>query len=217
MSSSIIILGSGGNSLDILETLHDLNLAAGETLYTCAGFLDDRENLHGTRQHGHPILGPLSSAAQYPECRFVNGIGSPESYLNKPEIIAQTGLDDSAFVTLVHPTAYVSASARLGIGSVILQNATVTSDVIVGEHVIVLPNSVVSHEVLVGDYSCIAAGVMISSRVVVEQCCYLGTGSCIRGDLRIGEGALVGMGSVVLENVAAGNAVVGNPARPLRA
>lgn len=214
MAESVIILGTGGNSVDILETLHDINQAAGETLYTCKGFLDDREALQGTETHGHRVLGPIQSAPEHPACRFVNGIGSPKSYRDKPGIIAQAGLEDSAFVTLIHPTAYVSRSARLGPGTVILQQATVTSNVVIGNHVIVLPNSVVSHDVRVGDYTSIAGGVMISSGVVIGPGCYLGTGSCIRGDLRIDEGALVGMGSVVLDHVAAGDTVLGNPARP---
>jgi acetyltransferase-like isoleucine patch superfamily enzyme len=43
----------------------------------------------------------------------------------------------------------------------------------------------------------------------------IGSGAVILGGVRIGEGALVGAGAVVTRDVAAGETVVGNPARTL--
>ncbi|MBI4674106.1 MAG: sugar O-acyltransferase, partial [Chloroflexi bacterium] len=41
MTKKIIILGTGGNSVDILDTLRDVNDAQREAVYECIGFLDD--------------------------------------------------------------------------------------------------------------------------------------------------------------------------------
>jgi UDP-2-acetamido-3-amino-2,3-dideoxy-glucuronate N-acetyltransferase len=43
----------------------------------------------------------------------------------------------------------------------------------------------------------------------------IGSGAVILGGVTIGEGALVGAGAVVTRDVAAGETVVGNPARPV--
>ena len=43
----------------------------------------------------------------------------------------------------------------------------------------------------------------------------IGSGATVLGGIRIGEGATVGAGAVVTRDVAAGETVVGNPARPL--
>lgn len=51
-------------------------------------------------------------------------------------------------------------------------------------------------------------------RTVVERRATLGSGAVILGGVRIGEGALVGAGAVVTRDVAPGETVVGNPARP---
>jgi UDP-2-acetamido-3-amino-2,3-dideoxy-glucuronate N-acetyltransferase len=53
-------------------------------------------------------------------------------------------------------------------------------------------------------------------RTVVERGASLGSGAVILGGLRIGRDALIGAGAVVTRDVAAGETVVGNPARPLR-
>jgi UDP-2-acetamido-3-amino-2,3-dideoxy-glucuronate N-acetyltransferase len=52
-------------------------------------------------------------------------------------------------------------------------------------------------------------------RTVVEDGASIGSGATILGGVRIGAGALVGAGAVVTRDVAAGETVVGNPARPL--
>ena len=60
------------------------------------------------------------------------------------------------------------------------------------------------------------AGVVIRmEETVVEAGASIGSGATILGGVRIGAGALVGAGAVVTRDVAAGETVVGNPARPL--
>jgi UDP-2-acetamido-3-amino-2,3-dideoxy-glucuronate N-acetyltransferase len=50
---------------------------------------------------------------------------------------------------------------------------------------------------------------------VVERGASIGSGATILGGVRIGAGATVGAGTVVVDDVAPGTTVVGNPARPL--
>ena len=52
-------------------------------------------------------------------------------------------------------------------------------------------------------------------RTVVEAGASIGSGATILGGVRIGRDALVGAGAVVTRDVAPGETVVGNPARPL--
>ena len=215
MNRRVIILGTGGTSVDILDTIIDLNNAGAEPI-ECAGFLDDNADAWDRSIFGVPVLGPLAMADHFDDCLFVNGIGSPESYSRRPEIIRRTGVPVERFLTLIHPTASVSQSARLGRGVVIFQHVTVTANAWIGDHVVALPNSVVSHDVRIGDYTCVAGGVKISGGVTIGRGCYIGTGSAIIGGVEIGDGALVGLGSAVIRNVPANTVVVGNPARPLR-
>jgi UDP-2-acetamido-3-amino-2,3-dideoxy-glucuronate N-acetyltransferase len=50
---------------------------------------------------------------------------------------------------------------------------------------------------------------------IVERRASLGSGALILGGVRIGEAAMVGAGAVVTRDVAPGETVIGNPARPL--
>lgn len=212
----LIILGTGGNCFDILDTVMELNARAPAPIYECIGFLDDNPDRWGLEFFGVKVLGPLEAAGRFPDAVFVNGIGSERNFWRKDAIIARTGLPPERFETIIHPTASVSRLSTLGRGVVVLQNVTIASGVRVGDHVIVLPNSVLSHDTVIGDYTCVTGGVCISGNVRVGRCCYLGTNSAIIGNVTIGDYCLVGMGSVVLHSVEANQVVVGNPARVLR-
>jgi sugar O-acyltransferase (sialic acid O-acetyltransferase NeuD family) len=215
-TKKIAILGTGGNSVDILDTINDVNRLVRPHSYECLGFLDDNASLWGKLIHGVKVLGPLETVRGLGDCFLVNGIGAPTNFWKKEAIISRTGVTLERFETIVHPSASISTTARLGRGVVIFQHVVVTSNVHIGNHVIILPNSVISHDDVIGDYTCITGGVCISGQVQVGASCYVGTNSTIIGNITIGDQCLVGMGSVVLDSVAPNSVVVGNPARFLR-
>lgn len=213
---NLIILGTGGNCVDILDAVLALNESGANVQYEIRGFLDDNQKLRGTGVDGYPVLGSLSQAKEHPDCCFVNGIGSFRNYWRKPGIIARANLTLECFETIVHPSANVSRFASLGRGSVVLQNATINSRARVGNHVIILPNAVISHDVQVGDYTCVASAACVAGGVRIGNSCYLGANCSVANDLTLGDGSLVGMGAVVLEDVPSVTVVVGNPARAIR-
>jgi len=211
----LIILGTGGNCIDILDTINEINKIKG-TVYKCIGFLDDNPKNLGKTHYGIEVLGPLNSAPTFSECLFINGIGSPFNFWKKKEIISTTKLPLEKFATIVHPSSSVSNMSKLGKGTVVLQNVTIASNVRIGNHVFILPNTVISHDDSIGDYTCITGGVCISGGATVGHSCYLGTNSTIIGNITIGNCCMVGMGSVVIESIQENTVVAGNPTKFLR-
>ena len=212
----LIILGTGGNCVDILDAVLAINEIASTAVYHVRGFLDDNIVSWGQTVAGYPVLGPLSKAKDYPAALFVNGIGSFRNYWRKQAIIATARVPLERFETVVHPRATVSRFVSLGLGTVVLQNATINARARIGNHVMILPNAVLSHDVEVGDYTCIASAACVAGGVRIGNSCYLGANCSIRNDLVLGDGSLVGLGAVVLEDVPEVTVVVGNPARAIR-
>lgn len=209
----IIILGIGGNCIDILDTINEINRI--KKTYECVGFLDDNAD-KSMNICGLKILGNLEDAFKYRECYFVNGIGSTNNFWYKRDIIYKTKIELNRFETIVHPTASVSEMASIGKGVVIFSNVTICSNVYIGNHVMILSNSVINHNDVIGDYSIIASGACLSGNVEIGENCYLGSNCSIINDIKVGKDVLIGMGSTVLKNVEYNTVIAGNPAHFIR-
>jgi sugar O-acyltransferase (sialic acid O-acetyltransferase NeuD family) len=214
---SFVILGMGGNCVDILDTALAHNQKHGREDYRCLGFLDDDPSVAGRNVHGIPILGPLAKLRDLGDVMVVNGIGSARNFWRKPAIIAAAGAPRDRYLTLVHPSAAVSAFAQLGAGTVLLQGVVAGAGARIGDHVMVLPLSIVSHEAQIGDYTILAGGVCVNGGCSIGSCCYLGSGTQIKDHVRVADYTLCGMGSNVLHDVGPRVVVAGNPARLVRA
>lgn len=208
----LIILGAGGASREIADAIADINRAAPR--WNLLGFLDDNAAKHGTCIDGVPVLGPIASASHY-RSQFIVGVARAGQAWLRREIVARTGFARDRFATIVHPTAVVSSHARLGVGTAILQNTTITTGSTVGDHVIVHYNCVIAHDSRVGDFVTLAPAAVCAGSVRLDDGAYLGAGCRIINDVGVGRDALVGIGAVVIRDVPAGATVVGNPAREL--
>jgi sugar O-acyltransferase (sialic acid O-acetyltransferase NeuD family) len=212
MKRSLVILGTTGNAHDILDVVESLNTR--QPVWDVAGFLDDAREM-GSSHLGLPVLGPLANAFRFGECFFINAIGSDRSYRQRPELVARLELPRERFATLVHPLAYVSSRARLGLGVCVNYGVSVAGGVTVGDHVYLGSGSVIGHDAMIGEHSVLAAAAVVSGFVHIGAACYIGARAVIRGRVRIGAKALVGMGAVVLNDVREATTVVGTPARLL--
>jgi sugar O-acyltransferase (sialic acid O-acetyltransferase NeuD family) len=199
----LVIVGAGGFARETAQM-------AGERLL---GFLDDDPAKQGTKIDGVPVLG--GSAEVPPAARVVVCAGSPRDPGVRARLVGRLGLPAERYATLVHPTAWVSASSRIGPGSVLLAQVVLTASVQVGRHVAVMPHVTLTHDDVVADFATLASGVRLAGGVHVGRAAYLGSGALVREGLTIGEGALVGMGAVVTRDIPAGEVWAGNPARPL--
>jgi sugar O-acyltransferase (sialic acid O-acetyltransferase NeuD family) len=121
-----------------------------------------------------------------------------------------------ALPPLVHPSAVVSATARIADGCHVLARAVIAADATLGEMCIVNNSANVDHECRLGPGVHIAPGAILCGCVEVGANAMIGAGAVVLPRIRIGIGAIVGAGAVVTRDVDDGVTVVGNPARPLR-
>ena len=213
MTTRIVILGAGGNSLGIIDAIEAIN--AIRPTYELAGILDDIPENQGRTILGAKVIGRIDAAATLDGCRFVNGISSVASFRKIPEVIRRTGIARERFETIVHPRATVASSARVGAGTAILAGSVICPEAVVGDHVIILQNTTVNHHTRIADFTTLSAGITILGYIEVGRNAFIGGGSTLAPMVKVGDGALVGAGSVVIRDLAAGKVYAGNPAREI--
>ncbi|MFG3200923.1 acetyltransferase [Streptomyces sp. NPDC048192] len=209
--TGLVIIGAGGFARETAQAVRD---AGG---FTLLGHLDDDPALHGKEVDGVPVLGGCDMVHDLPGAQAVVCVGNPRDYAARARLVRRLGLPADRYATVIHPTAAVSASSRIGPGSVLLAHCALTAAVQVGAHVAVMPHVVLTHDDVVGDHTTLASGVRLGGGARLEPGAYVGSGALIREGTTIGAWSLIGMGSTVLGDVPPGEVWAGSPARRLRA
>jgi acetyltransferase EpsM len=130
--------------------------------------------------------------------------------------LCQNLLDRNANLPVIaHPAATISATAAIGVGTIISAGVVVQQDTRIGRFCTLYTSCSIDHDNVVGNFVSVSPGVHTAGRVTIEDDVFIGLGALIVGGVVVGSRATVGAGAVVLRNVAAGVTVVGNPAKPL--
>jgi sugar O-acyltransferase (sialic acid O-acetyltransferase NeuD family) len=117
------------------------------------------------------------------------------------------------FGKIIHPSALVDESVKIGDGSVVLHRAVLQTDIQIGRHVIINTSASVDHECIIEDFAHIAPGAILCGNVRVGEGTIIGAGTIVTPNLTIGKNCLIAAGSVITKNIPDFAIVRGNPAR----
>lgn len=88
--------------------------------------------------------------------------------------------------SIIHPSAIIAETAKIGEGCFIQPNTTISSNVIMGDHCVINYNASVGHDSILADNIFIQPGARVS------------------GNCNIGTGTMLGSNSFILQNVTVG-------------
>jgi sugar O-acyltransferase (sialic acid O-acetyltransferase NeuD family) len=211
----LLIIGTGGCAREVHQIVEDINLGAPS--WELLGFIDENAALHGTLVHGVPVLGGMDCLLRpaLAGAAVAVGVGNPALRRRLVEKVRAL-CPQAEFATLVHPRARIGNRVAIGAGSLIWQDAVITTDVTLGCQVIVNTCCTISHDAAIGDYVTFAPSVSMAGNVTVGEGADLGIGSTVIQGRTIGEWSIIGAGAVVIGNIDANLTVVGVPARTVK-
>ena len=119
----------------------------------------------------------------------------------------------SNWITLRHPSSWVSATTTVGGSSYVGPNASISTNTSLGVCARVGRNASIGHEVEIGDFCSVGPGATVVGGVRIHDSASVGPGAVVLNGVVIGPDSFVAAGSVVTKDVPAGALVMGNPAR----
>lgn len=202
--NSLLILGAGGHASVIKEIAYCNKSKAG--CINKVSFLDDDESTHSE--------GPLSLCENKDfKKKFkyaIVGIGDCKIRLFWLEKIIKLGYECPV---LIHEEAFISKSANVDIGSVIMPNSVIMANTKIGLGCIINTSASIDHDCNIEKGVHIAPGCNLAGNIKIEKKTIIGVGSNIIQGITIGSNVVVGAGSTVIRDIESNQVVVGNPAK----
>ncbi|MBO7253334.1 MAG: hypothetical protein J6V25_11995 [Oscillospiraceae bacterium] len=145
----LLILGAGGYG----KTVYDVALQTG--LYDTVAFLDDG-------QTGSNILGGCEDYREFTDAQteVYPAFGNNALRMKWLERLVGEGI---GIPTLIHPRAYVSPTAKVSAGSVVLPMAVVNTGVSVGRGCIINIGALIDHDSVIQEGVHLAPGAIVKA------------------------------------------------------
>ena len=196
MKENIVLIGAGGHAKVCAEI-------AGLNGYDNILFLDDSVK-------GPHIFGKTDCFSQFTKTAdFFVAIGDNrvrQTFFEK--ILAEGG----RIVSLLHPHAIVSKSARIGKGAAVMAGAVINAGAQIGDGVVINTCSSVDHDCTIGNFAHISVGAHLTGTVDIGEGTLVGAGAVILNNLNICDGVVIGAGATVIKPITEKGVYVGTPA-----
>ncbi|MDT8447541.1 MAG: NeuD/PglB/VioB family sugar acetyltransferase [bacterium] len=210
MPKELILIGAGGHAQACIDVIE----AAGR--FQIIG-LTDQALEPGTQLLGYPVLGPDEALMEYTQgdraaLVALGHLGKPDLRIKLFVMAHAMGFD---LPVIQAPSAQVSKHAQLGLGSIVMHQATVQAQAVVGENCILNDHCLVEHGAVVGAHCHISTGALVNGEARVAEGVFVGSGAILREGIQLSPGVVVGAGAVVTKDLHEPGVYVGNPARKL--
>lgn len=193
--NSIYIYGASGHGLVVA----DIAKSCG---YNDIMFIDDGDN-------SYLSFKDIKNSNHIP---IAFGVGNNQIRFNLYEKVKSNGFK---ILTLIHPSAVVSPSAKISEGTIIMPNVVVNSNVTIGQGVILNSASVVEHESIIGDFVHISPCVALAGNTNVGDYTHIGIGSQTIQGITIGKNCIIGAGSTIVKNINDKKKAFGTPCKEI--
>jgi sugar O-acyltransferase (sialic acid O-acetyltransferase NeuD family) len=208
--SKCILVGAGAFGRELINWARDAESQG--SFPPLAGFIDDTHTGFSNPDYNLRSLGSIQDYQPQPNDIFLMGVADPHGKESVVNLLKSKGAE---FITLIHPTAIVARTARLGKGAILCPFSMISADAIVGNFVTINCYSGVGHDAQVGDYTTMSGHVDLTGRVKCGRSVFFGTGAKVIPDVSIGDAAIIGAGTLIVRSVKSGSTMYAMPSRKL--
>jgi sugar O-acyltransferase (sialic acid O-acetyltransferase NeuD family) len=206
---NLVIIGASGLAREVYDLA--LTCYGDHPKFKVKGFLSDGPS--NIEAMGYPkVLNTVSGYEVQEGDVFFCAIGNVNDRKKTCEIILMKG---GSFINLIHPTAIISPSAKIGMGVAIKAYSSLASDVRIGNFVYLQSSVILGHDVVIGNFCQVNSFSFFAGYCFIEDLCVINAGAKLIQKSKVETGATVGIGSVVLTRVKAGTTVFGVPAKKI--
>lgn len=199
----LVVLGSGGHSGSVAEAAQS------------AGFLiDDFIDVSGGNAEFEKLISSMS-ARDLSSTYFALGIGT--NHIRYQVHVAITRLfPQIRFPPIIHSSAWVSPSASISDGAVLLSHSSVGAHALLGVGTLLNSGASLDHHSTLGNFASLGPGARTGGNVVIGVRAMVGLQAGVLQGRALGDDCVVGANSLVTNNVPPLSVAIGSPCRVTR-
>lgn len=185
---SLVLIGAGGHArscIDVIEL---------QDKYRIQGLVGKQGEI-GTNVLGYSVIGSdrdLIEIARSVEYALV-AVGQIKNAKDRSRLIVDVKSAGFKLAIVVSPLAYVSPTAVLGEGTIVMHHALINANASIGENCIINSRALVEHDVAIGDCSHISTAAVLNGNATVGARTFVGSGSTVMEGVVIADDSVVGM------------------------
>lgn len=170
MKEQIYLIGGGGHCKACIDVIEQ------EGRFEIAGLLDTAEKV-GQIVLGYKVVGTDEAIEGLHKNghQFLITLGQIKSALRRIELFTRLKDLDANLPSIVSPRSYISKSATLGKGTIVLHDALVNAGALVGDNCIINTKALVEHDATIGDHCHVSTGAIVNGGTAVGAACFVGS------------------------------------------
>ena len=189
---SIILIGGGGHCKSCIDVIEATDQ------FVIKGILDITQKL-GEKILGYPIIGTNNDIQKWVNEKAcflitVGDIGNPTKRIELFNLVTSQG---GLFPIIISPTAYLSKSASIGTGTIIMHHAMINASAVVGANCIVNTKALIEHDAIIGDHCHISTGAIVNGGTNIGARSFFGSGAVSKQYISIPDDSFIKANSIV--------------------
>jgi len=162
---------------------------------------------------GYPVIGTDDDLPQLlgKTDYFLITVGQISSAATRVRLYERITAMGGRFPVIVSPDAYVSPTALIGPGTIVMHRALVNAEARIGMNGIINTGALVEHETVVGDHCHISTQAILNGQCNVGNRVFIGSGAVLANNVSIPDDTIVAAGSVVIRSLEVSGTYMGNP------
>lgn len=189
-------------------------------IYGAGGFGKEARGMLELDSRGLSFAGYIDDFKHFPESLADQDYDDVWMAIAKPQtrnaLVTQWKRKVVPFEPFISQDVSLHPSVKMAEGILICAGARLTVDITIERFSIINLNATIGHDVVIGEFCSLMPSVNISGNVTLGKRVFVGSGATILQGLTIGDDVVIGAGAVVTRDVAAGQTMVGVPARSLK-
>lgn len=206
--SSLAILGAGGHGT-VAADIAELNG------WVDIHFYDDDPSVQGGLVQSCTVVGNTEKLRD--SCSSYDGVFIAIGDNSLRDRFIRNFSDCGAnMVNLIHPSATVSAHARLGCGIIVMAGGVINPGAVIGSGSIINTNASVDHDCFLGRSVHLSPGARLGGGVEIGDYSWLGLNSSVKHNAVLGSEVIIGAGAAVVDDFEDNVVAVGVPAKKIK-